>query len=273
MAITVTEQPLGRDISGSSAQRLYIVAADAAENEAEALAGMLLEVPTSIAGLDLDIDGTGVDEIADGMWLGRAIYKSDPDEDPATNDAVYSFDTGEVSERVTNYIAGTYTGYPATARDFKGAIHANPYTFEVAGTTVPAPVFNFSETHYIDDDEVDADYIAELFKLAWHINNAEWTDSKGHTFKAGELLLKRIHGGQRGRGDWELMFDLAGRPNQEGLVFGDITVTSAKGWDYLWVLYKPDEDDTAKGMVAIPEAVYVGGVFPVGDFSKLKINT
>jgi len=148
----------------------------------------------------------------------------------------------------------------------KGAIgvtHDN-----VEGVDIAIPVYNFSETHYIDDALVTPAYRGTLFSLTGKTNNAAF---KGCA--AGECLFLGASGSKRGEEDWEITFRFAASPNRTNITVGDITVASKKGWEYLWVRYADAEDATAKALVKLPVAAYVEKVYEEGDFSQLGIGT
>jgi len=128
------------------------------------------------------------------------------------------------------------------------------------------PVYHFSETHYKADEDVTAEYKATLFALTGKVNSAAF---KG--FEAGEVLFLGASGSKRGEEDWEITYRFAASPNATNIQVGDITVTSKKGWEYLWVRYADAEDAGANALVKRPVAAYVEKVYEEGDFSALGI--
>jgi len=210
--------------------------------------------------------GTHIERIAEDAWEGSVRYgKLDP---PDTGDSSFSFDTGGGTEHVTQALAtvGTYAALGQSAPDFKGAIGVTPDS--VAGVDITVPVYNFSETHYLDTATVTAAYKATLFALTGTVNNASF---KG--FAAGEVLFQGASGSLRSQDDWEISFKFAASPNVAGLVVGGITGINKKGWEYLWVRYRDEVDAVAQALVKRPVAVYVEQVYPSGDFSGLGIGT
>lgn len=130
------------------------------------------------------------------------------------------------------------------------------------------PVYNFSETHYIDAALMTGAYKAALFFLTGAVNNAPFRG-----FAAGEVLFLGASGSKRGQDDWEIRFRFAASPNVTGLVVGSITGINKRGWEYLWGRYADAEDTAAKALVKRPVAAYVEQVYPYGDFSGLGIGT
>jgi len=130
------------------------------------------------------------------------------------------------------------------------------------------PVYNFSETHYIDAGFVTQAYKLTLFALTDRVNNSVFRG-----FAAGEVLFLGASGSKRGEEDWEITFRFAASPNVEGLTIGNIPNINKKGWEYIWVRYADAEDLAAKTLVKKPIAVYVEKVYHDGDFSGLGIGS
>jgi hypothetical protein len=230
-------------------------------------------LPSTYDGLELKsikFEPIWVDSDAgDGLWDCRATYVQVGERPPETGDSRFSFDTGGGTQHITQSLETISSHAPAgeTAPDHKGAIG---YTGEsVEGTDITVASYQFTETHYIASASVDAAYKSAIFELTGKVNNASF---KG--LAAGECLFLGATGSQRGDGeDWEITFAFAGSPNQTGLTVGDITGIDKKGWEYLWVQYGDDEDDTAHALLKRPIAAYVERVYEAGDFSSLGIGT
>ena len=71
--------------------------------------------------------------------------------------------------------------------------------------------------------------------------------------------------------DWEITYRFAASPNKTGLTVGDIGGISKKGWEYMWVRYADDVDDTAMALIKKPVAVYIEKVYDDAAFSGLGI--
>jgi len=184
---------------------------------------------------------------------------------PEVGESSFAFDTGGGTQHITQSLAtvGRYAPAGRTAPDFKGAIgvtHDN-----VEGVDITVPVYNFSETHYIPDANVNK---AAYFVLTGKVNSAPF---KG--LAAGECLFLGASGSKRGEDDWEITFRFAASPNRTNIQIGNITVASKKGWEYLWVRYADAEDAGSNTLVKQPVAVYVEKVYEEGDFSALEIGT
>ena len=136
---------------------------------------------------------------------------------------------------------------------------------------ITVPVYQFSETHYLTNDQVTPSYKGTLFSLTGKVNTGAF---KG--FQPGEVLFLGASGSRRGTDpddDWEITFRFAASPNASGISVGSISGISKKGWEYLWVMYgKLDDSDTGT-MKALPSVVYVERLYDLKDFSELGIGT
>lgn len=205
-----------------------------------------------------------VEPIGPDMWLGIARYGWQGQND--TGDSLFSFDTGGGTQHITQSIATVNSYAPAgeSAPDFNGAVGV--VESNVEGVDITVPVFNFAETHYLDDSDVDSAYQQALFELTGKVNNAAW-----RWFYTGEVLFLGAAGSKRGRGDWEITFRFAASMNRSGVNIGPITGISKKGWEYLWVRYR-DTEHSASGTIAKePVAVYIEQVYEYGSFALLGI--
>ena len=242
------------------------------EDDAEIKAALAAVAPafysgTTAAGnlISLPLQSLRIEPRGGALWDGVATYgRRKPKE---TGDSTFSFDTGGGTQHITQSLetVGKHA-VPGPAPDFKGAIgvtHDN-----VEGVDIVVPVYNFSETHYIDVDFVTGAYKAALFRITGKVN-----DGVFRGFQVGEVLFQGASGSQRGEEDWEISFKFAASPNVVGLKVGDIAGINKKGWEYLWVRYADAEDDDAKTLVKKPFAAYVERVYESGDFSELGIGT
>jgi len=242
------------------------------DDDTIALQLLLNSTPTTYGSLEreqITFEPVEVDTGANtGRWDCRVRYVAPEEVKPEVGDSSFSFDTGGGTQHVTQSLQTIQKYAPPgkTAPDFKGAVgvtHDN-----VEGVDIVSPVYNFSETHYINDDDVTEAYKGKLFELTGKVNDDFF---KG--FIAGECLFMGASGSKRGADDWEITFRFAASPNKTGLTVGDITVAAKKGWEYLWVRYADAEDVTAKAIVKVPVAAYVEKVYEEGDFSGLGIGT
>ena len=274
MAITVTENIDSREYTdGRSATLAYTI--HGTDDEASAMSELQSTAPTSFQGLarqSTTVEPVYVDTgNQDGsVWNGTARFTKiePPPPPPETGDSNFSFDTAGGTQHITQSLStiSSHALAGQTAPDFKGAIGVTQDNVE--GVDITVPIYNFSETHYIDSATVTNPYKGTLFSLTGRVNDA---DFKG--LNAGECLFLGASGSKRGEDDWEITFRFAGLPNATGLMIGDIGPISKKGWEYLWVRYDDEEDTDANALVKRPVAAYIEKVYRDGGFSALGIGT
>ena len=202
----------------------------------------------------------------DGQWIVTVRYGVKPPVE--VGESTFSFDTGGGTQHITQSIetVNKYAPPGKVAPDFKGAVGVTHDSVE--GVDITVPVYNFSETHYIDDALVTPAYKGTLFALTGKVNDGAF---KG--LAAGECLFLGASGSKRGAEDWEITYRFAASPNKTGLTIGDIINIDKKGWEYLWVRYADAEDGVAKAIVKKPVAVYVEKVYEEGNLALLGIGT
>ncbi|MEZ6057203.1 MAG: hypothetical protein R3C01_10915 [Planctomycetaceae bacterium] len=185
---------------------------------------------------------------------------------PETGESTFTFDTGGGTQHITQSLGtvGRYAPLDEVAPDFGGAIGVTPDGVE--GVDIQVPVYQFSETHYLPPELVTAQYKGLLFSLTGAVCSEPFRG-----FQPGEVLFLGASGSVRSQTDWELSYKFAASPNVEGLVVGEITGITKRGWDYLWVRYEPVEDKSSHTLVKRPQAVYVEQVYPYASFAGLGI--
>jgi hypothetical protein len=270
MSFTVTERNSGRkpaDGDSPSNEIPYLILADAGETgeEEEALLALRAAAPATLG--DLTIKQAKIEErLVDGWYLGTVSYGS-AEQNKDTDESSFSFDTTGGTFNVKHAIS--QTGFAVgTAPDVANGINVTAEGVE--GVDVVLPQYAFSETHYIDDADVDDTYKGVLFALTGTVCDDNF---KGGA--AGEILFMGAQGQKRGRGDWEITFNFGASPNVTGLTIGTITGINKQGWDYLWATYQkePVGAGADKALMSMPKAVYVAKVYPDADHSLLGIGT
>ncbi len=198
-----------------------------------------------------------------GRW--NVTVKYGPRPAPSeTNEPSFQFDTGGGTQHITQSMQTVSRYAPAgkQAPDFGGAIgvtHDN-----VEGVDITIPVYTWSETYYLPDNQVNR---GAYYFLTGKVNNAAF---KGCA--AGECLFLGASGSKRGSDDWEITFKFAASPNRTGITVGSINGISKKGWEYMWVRYADAEDAGAQAVVKKPVAVYIERVYEEGGFGSLGIG-
>ena len=270
MTATVTELFAGRtqmiDAFPLKAEVEYIVtgAADEAAVETAALAG----VPTSmtlsgiaVGRMTLEI----TERINNDTWKVKAGYAQREPNAPSLLENTFAFDTGGQTQHITTSRSNASRTGPKSS-DLGGAINFDGDS--VNGVDIVVPGYQCTETYWFTDASVTETYKGYLMALTGSVNVATY---KGGA--AGSVLFMGASGQKRGNGQWEIAFKFSTLPNQTGLSFGSITGIAKKGWQYLWVRYGDDVDNTLKVKIKVPIAVYVENVYPDGDFSLLGIGT
>ncbi len=198
---------------------------------------------------------------------GGEVWECSVQYDKIENDSQFTFDTGGGTQHLSQSLE-TINRYPRsgeTAPNFHGAMGVNEDRIE--GADITLPVYNFTETHSLDDSLVTGTYKATVFKLTGQVNDGPF---KG--FARGEVLFLGASGAKRGFEDWEITYRFAASPNVENLTLGDISNITKEGWHYLWIRFADDEDDASSTLIKKPIAAYIERVYEYGDFAGLGIG-
>lgn len=270
MAIVVEERFESRSVEGgrnpSAELRYWISGSDV---EADVTAALTAATATTYNGLvrqSVHVEPEGPE-----LWGGTVRYGPAQFGGSPTGSSVTSFETGGGSVRITQSKETVSSHAPpgGTAPDHKGAIGVTESGVE--GVDVVTPVYQFAETHYKADADVDEAYRQAVASLTGKVNNAPF---RGHA--AGEVLFLGASGSKRtapdGSDDWEITYRFAASKNATNLVVGDITVAAKAGWDYLWAQYREFADTGAGSLVRRPVAAYVERVYDEGDFADLELS-
>lgn len=270
MAVTIAEKLESRRVTDGpnpSAELRYVVQGiDGDETMARAYAYAASPTAYDLYGDTLTllprIEATADEPLSNDLIEVTVRYGVWPQEYEST----FSFETGGGSQHITQSLEtiGSYAA-EGTAPDFAGAIGVTRDSVE--GVDINAPIYQFSETHYLPDGIVTGGYKATLFGLTGKVNNGVWRG-----FEAGEVLFCGVSGTRRGYAPWELTFRFATSPNKTGIAVGTIEGIAKKGWEYMWVRYQETEDEVADAVVKQPLAVYVERVYDAGDFTDLGIG-
>jgi hypothetical protein len=267
MAITVEERydsPSITEGADPAAELSFLIHGTA--DEALALQELQMQAPGSYSGLPRR--NVTVAPMAPLAWLGRASYALKDTLPPQpTGGSTFAFDTTGGQQHITHALSSIsrHAAPGDIAPDFQGAIGVTDSSVE--GVDITVPVYRWSETHYLPDSQVTEAYKGVLFGLTGTVNDDVF---KG--FAAGECLFLGASGSKRSSDDWEIAFRFAGSPNVSGLTIGEIVGISKKGWEYLWVRYESDVDDTANRLIQKPSSVHVEQVYRSGNFTLLGIG-
>lgn len=242
---------------GKSNGRELVYDVQGTEDETEVQTLLESTAPAIYQGLQLE--SVGAEPQGNGIWKGSARYIR-------LNDNEYTFDIGggtrHVTQSLTTINAYALAGSPP---DFQGAIGVSED--KVEGVDLPAPEFQFSETHFFSDAAITDSY---KFALAGMVG-LTMNDNTFRGFAAHECALIGVTGAKRGDERWQLTFRFKGSPNATGLTVGGITGIDKDGHDYLWIRYATFADGSAFSLVQRPVAVYVERVLTPADYSTLGI--
>jgi hypothetical protein len=277
---TVTEKWNGRKLSDEddnpTASITYYVEDAATEDVAIAAVKSETDEYKSFAGTTLRRVRVTLDEmvIEDSSWWCTAYYEESdiPEEDEPEPTRTWSTTGG--TEHITQSLETMEKG-GAKVADFKQAIGFDGEN--VRGVDITVPVMTIEEIQYKTDDEITSTYVGDIFRATGKINETEVSSPYG-VFQPGELLFLGANGSKREDDIWEVTYRFAGLPNRTNFAVGDLTITSKRGWDYLWLQYEADVDEAAgdggdkKAAIRKPVAYYVERVYEEIDFTDLDLD-
>jgi hypothetical protein len=279
MSATVSERYLGRKTSGKSAERSFIISG--VSTEAAALAALLTDaaVPAGVNGFVRLAADCSVEELADGQYLGTAVY-GNPDftqRDPGN--FTISFDISGQTQRITQSLAtvNAYTRPGSWRRDFKGAINVSS-DGSVEGCDIVVPVVNYTVNYSFPQTQFDdGTYIRKLIAAVGSVNSDAFQG-----LAPGEGLLARVSGQRRADRAWDLSFGFgvslnASAANGNTLTVGEISGIEKDGWDYLWVYYAEEQQSAAGGsgvkyITKVPAHAFVERVYRRTAFANLGLS-
>jgi hypothetical protein len=242
-----------------SAEFNYIAMGCADEPEVLALAAA--QIPVSYNGMirrSLEI----TERLNENTWKITAHFDLPTPQDEETPEPTISFDSTGGTQHLTQSLQTVGRYGPSASAQLGGAIGYDGEN--VAGVDITVPVWNWQETHYLSEAQLNGPV---YYALTGMVNSDEFGG-----YQPGEVLFMGASGQKRGRdGKWEVTFKFAASPNQSNLTIGNITGIGKKGWEYLWVQYGEDVDDTAKVKIKKPVAVYVEKVYDEGPFGSLGL--
>jgi len=196
-----------------------------------------------------------VDEhISQNHWKARVSWttkdaEKKPPENPQQDYAPdIAMSSGGGSQHVTQSIA-TVGIYPPDATQYS-AIGFDGKT--VQGVDIMVPSIEFSETYTRDESWLsNYDVIRALTTKAGRVLSEEFRG-----FPSGEVMYKGCDI-SRSSNVVKFTYHFAVSPNREDIVIGDVTVGLKRGWEYLWVRYLDQWDETAQEVLKKPIAAYV----------------
>lgn len=208
------------------------------------------------------------ERISNDTWKVVVRYELPTPDNQDQNQPVTSFDSTGGTQHITQSIQTVGRYGPAASTLLGGAIGYDGES--VNGVDITIPVWNWQETLYFSDSQVNQ---YAYYALTGSVNSDVF---KG--YQPGEVLFMGASGQKRGdpwiinpNNKWEVTFKFAASPNLSGISVGAITGINKKGWEYLWVQYGEDVDSSAKIRIKKPIAVYVEQVYDYAPFSTLGL--
>jgi len=204
------------------------------------------------------------ERLANDAWKVIVRYDAPQPYEDTTPQSVFSFDSTGGTQHITQSLQTVAQYGPAASTLLGGAIGYDGEN--VAGVDITVPVWNWQETHYLTDAQLNT---PAYYALTGLVNS----DNFGG-YQPGEVLFLGASGQKRGENSsskWEVTFKFAASPNQTNISVGTISGISKNGWEYLWVQYGEDVDNTAKVRIKKPIAVYIEQVYDDAPFSILGI--
>jgi len=202
--------------------------------------------------------------IPPGEALGQDVQVPEPVTADSNLGPGFSFSTTGGTVKITQAVedVARYTHDAADpAPDVKGAIGVTKDGVEGCEIVAPNPSFTIT----IKRKNVTFAYYNTLVKLTGTVNNSKF---KEHL--AGEVRYDGAEGTFTTGEGWSVTHNFSASPNQENIAIGSITVTSKRGWDYLWVTYRKVVDGGVLTM--IPRHVYVQQVYWYTNFHQLEVG-
>lgn len=252
-----------------SAEILYKV--DGALDEKEAI--LATQEAADKTYLDMVLYAFSVNErVSEKVWKIEAKYKAIETESSTstgnTDEGSYAFDTTGGTKKITHSIktVAKASGSP----DSEQAINYDGE--KVQGLEITSPVSSFTESHIFKPSKVSTPYKKTVASMTGKVNSSGF---KGYA--KGEVLFLGASGQRRGDSSdsvWEITFKFAVSPNiTKSFKVGDLSLPGKEGWQYMWVRYAPDVDDSAEALTSKAIGAYVEQVYEYDDFKKLGIGS
>lgn len=200
-----------------------------------------------------------------GAWRLTVTYAPDGGDDQGGPEGQITFDATAENLHITQSLQ-TMGQYVPSGRDpanFKGAIGVEKD--DVKGVDIMSPRLAFGWDKYLPKELVTTAFIKQLAGLVGCMNSTPFLD-----FEPGEVLFVGASGSRaKGSKLWAVNYKFEANPNVEDIPVGDITVTTKRGFDYLWVSYELATDDDADIVVPKPRQVNVEQVYRTADLNAL----
>lgn len=247
-----------------TSETVYYIINDATD-EAAASAALLAALPDRTAERMAVSNMRITEHLGTNDWYGEVQYtytSSGVSVSGSDNEESFSFDTGSNTETVITPLSSRVYGNNEipTPKFINVDEEGN-----VRGIEVPAPAFEFTETHYLSNSYVSAAYKRGLANLRGAVNNARF-----RAWNPGEVMFMGASGSRSGSEDWQITFRFSVRLNENNKSVGGVSV-DAEGWQVVEVKPKKKQAVSAGAIMPEIDAVFVHTVHPKRDFAALGI--
>lgn len=273
MSITFQEL-VGVQLDQKSGRIPYKCITTASESAVAIITALAAYAPSTWGGMPLS-NCTIDDDTGTALWFVSASYgqAGGSTTAPETGEAEIDFEVGGATQHIT-HAEDHIADYGATPPDMEGIIGANGDSID--GVDIAANSLTFNVTHYVDASSMTSTYIGKLVNNCARSNAGSLSITASGitaTFAAGEVLYVGARISRRmPQGDWIVALRFWASPNLTSITIkssaGDITVTSKKGTEYLWVRYR----DQKIGFNTVKQAIsaHVEQVYKTCNFSELN---
>lgn len=178
----------------------------------------------------------------------------------ATGQFRLTFDTtgGTVHIKTSKETIKSYSTGSMFVPSHKQAIGVNGDNVE--GTEIVIPALKLTAHFRHPQAVITLARIKALANITGTINSRPFL-----TFEPGEVLFLGCSGSEGTDGETEVAYQFACSANADNLTIGEIANIAKRGWDYLWISFKDDDD--AGFPTKRPEFVYIERVYEEVDLA------
>jgi hypothetical protein len=175
-----------------------------------------------------------------------------------------AWDTTGHTEHITQAYKTTVTPGGGNSPQIYDAINVSGDG--VQGLDVVRPSLRYSETWIAPASlALTGDFVSAVYQLTGTVNK-----TKFRYFEPGEALFVGARAQWQGGDPFvAVTFDFECRPNNDLVYVNGITGVKKKGWEYMWIMYEPEE--SADRLVRMPKFAFVQEVYEEKDWSSLLI--
>jgi hypothetical protein len=210
------------------------------------------------------------------LWQVKATFATQgllsrsptPARPTTTSTPVVNFSIATETTRVRAAIAKTASAVVSgmTAPDFGTLVNVNESGVE--GVDIRVPTMRRSETWLKPASAVTDSFINGLHDLAGTVNSSSFRSRA-----AGEVLFIGADGSRIEGDQYQITYQFDIRPNETSVtVSPGLTLATLKGWEYAWVYYEPQIDDSAGRVIRDPVAAYAMQVYASSTWTALGIG-